>query len=138
MRCGACLRVHAVFCMHDFQRLQVWQKARALFVAIDGVTRTFPRSDRGVIATQLRRSAFSIPANIAEGCGKTSPRETVRFMQIAAGSVTETESHILLATELGYFHPKTGDDLLRQVVAIRRMLFRLSQSLAERPPTSGG
>src|SRR4051812_28490765 len=124
--------------MHDFQRLQFWQKARALFVAIDRLTRTFPRSDRGVIATQLRRSAFSIPANIAEGCGKNSPRETVRFMQIAAGSVTETECHLLIATELGYMHPKTGDALIEQVVAIRRMLFRLTQSLAERPPTSGG
>jgi four helix bundle protein len=123
--------------MHDFQRLQVWQKARILFVEIDRVTRTFPRFDRGVVATQLRRSAFSIPSNIAEGCGKNSRKETVRFMQIAAGSVTETESHLLLATDLGYLHPKTSDALIAQVVAIRRMLFRLTQSLAERPSASG-
>jgi len=124
--------------MHDFRRLQVWQRSRELFVALDKLTKTFPRSDRGVVATQLRRSAFSIPANIAEGCGKVSPRETVRFLQIAAGSVTETENHLLLATDLGYIHPKTSDALVEQTAAIRRMLFRLTTNLAERAPTSGG
>ena len=63
--------------VHDFRRLHVWQRARELFVAIDRLTRTFPRSDRGVVATQLRRAAFSIPNNIAEGCGKDSVKETL-------------------------------------------------------------
>jgi four helix bundle protein len=124
--------------MHDFRRLQVWQRARELFVAIDRVARTFPRSDRGVVASQLRRSALSIAANIAEGCGKNSSRETLRFLEVAAGSVTETENHLLLATDLGYVHPKSSDALIDQVVAIRRMLFRLRKNLSERPPTSGG
>lgn len=123
--------------MHDFRRLQVWQRARELFVAIDRVGRTFPRSDRGVVASQLRRSALSIAANIAEGCGKNSSRETLRFLEIAAGSVTETENHLLLATDLGYVHPKSSDALIEQIVAIRRMLFRLRKNLSERPPTSG-
>jgi hypothetical protein len=69
--------------MHDFKRLQVWQKARELAVAIDDLTRTFPRRDRGIVAGQLRRSALSIPSNIAEGCGKGSRKETVRYLQIA-------------------------------------------------------
>jgi four helix bundle protein len=124
--------------MHDFHRLQVWQRARELFVAIDRATRSFPRSDRGVVASQLRRAAFSIPANIAEGCGKSSVKETVRFIQIAAGSVTETENHLLLATDLGYIHPKTSDALVEQTVAIKRMLFRLAKNLAERAPHYGG
>jgi four helix bundle protein len=124
--------------MHDFRRLQVWQRSRELFVAVDRLTRTFPRSDRGVIASQLRRSAFSIPANIAEGCGKSSVKETVRFLQIAAGSVTETENHLMLATDLAYIHPKTSDALIEQIAAIRRMLFRLAKNLTERGPHSGG
>jgi four helix bundle protein len=127
--------------MHDFRRLQVWQRATELVVAIDRLTKTFPRDDRGIVAMQLRRSTFSIPSNIAEGCGKNSPKETVRFLQIAAGSVTETESHLLIATQLGYVHPKTSDALIEQTVAIKRMLFRLTKSLAEgeraRAPTSG-
>jgi four helix bundle protein len=124
--------------MHDFHRLQVWQRARELFVAIDRATRSFPHSDRGVVASQLRRAAFSIPANIAEGCGKSSVKETVRFIQIAAGSVTETENHLLLATDLGYIHPKTSDALVEQTVAIKRMLFRLAKNLTERAPHYGG
>jgi len=124
--------------MHDFRRLQVWQRAREVFVAIDRLTRSFPGVDRGVLASQLRRSALSIPTNIAEGCGKASAKETIRFLQIAAGSVTETENHLLLATDLEYIASDTSDALVNQIIAIRRMLFRLTKSLAERPPTSGG
>ena len=123
--------------MHDFRRLHTWQRARDLFVAIDRVTRTFPRSDRGVVATQLRRAAFSIPNNIAEGCGKDSVKETRRFLQHAAGSVAETENQLMIATDLGYIHAKTSDALIDQAVAIKRMLFRLSQNLGGQGPNSG-
>jgi four helix bundle protein len=123
--------------MHDFRRLEVWQRARELFVAVDRVTRGFPRSDRGVIAGQLRRAALSIPTNISEGCGKSSPKEAIRFLQIAAGSATETENHIILATDLGYIHPKPSEVLLAQIISIRRMLFRLAKNISERAPNSG-
>ena len=117
--------------MHDFRRLLVWQRARELFVAIHRLTRTFPRSDRGVVTTQLRRAAFSIPNNIAEACGKSSAKETVRFLNIASASVSETENQLLIATDIGYIHPKTSDALVEQTVAIRRMLYRLMKSLGE-------
>ena len=123
--------------MHDFRRLLVWQRARELFVAVDRMTKTFPRTDRGVVASQLRRSGLSIASNIAEGCGKTSLKETVRFLEFAAGSVTETENHLVLATDLGYVHSKQSEALLDQVSSIRRMLFRLRKNLAERASTSG-
>lgn len=125
--------------MHNFRRLQVWQRARELYVAIDTATKKFPREDRGIVANQLRRAGLSIAANIAEGCGKTSTRETIRFLQIAAGSVTEAECHVLLATDLGYIHAKTSDALIEDIVTIRRMLFRLTRSLEARSqgPTSG-
>ena len=123
--------------MHDFRRLHVWQRARELFVAIDRLTRTFPRADRRVVATQLRRAAFSIPNNIAEGCGKDSVKETLRFLQHAAGSVAETENQLILATDLGYIHPKASDALIEQAVAVKRMLFRLSKNLGEQGPNSG-
>jgi four helix bundle protein len=124
--------------MHDFRRLQVWQRARELFVAVDRLAKTFPRSDRGVVASQLRRSTLSIASNISEGCGKNSFKETVRFLDVAAGSVAETENHLVLATDLGYVHPKQSEALLDQVISIRRMLFRLRKNLAERSATSGG
>lgn len=117
--------------MHDFRRLLVWQLAREFAVGIHGVTRTFPRTDRGIIAGQLRRAALSIPANIAEGCGKGSPRETLRFLNIAAGSVRESESHILIAAGLGYIDHLTRDRLLSTTTSIGKMLFRLMQYLAD-------
>jgi four helix bundle protein len=117
--------------MHDFRRLVVWQLSREFAVSVHGVTRSFPRSDRGVVAGQLRRAALSIPANIAEGCGKGSPRETLRFMNIAAGSVREVESHILIAADLHYLDCQTRDSLLSTTTSIGKMLFRLMQYLGD-------
>jgi four helix bundle protein len=121
--------------VHDFRRLQVWQRSQELFVAVDGLTRSFPRADRGVLAGQLRRAALSIAANIAEGCGKSAPKEMLRFLEIAAGSATEAESHLLLATDLGYIHRKQSEAMLEEITVIRRMLFRLRGSLSSRPPS---
>jgi four helix bundle protein len=116
--------------MHDFRRLQVWAKARELAVAIDGVTRRFPRADRGVMAGQLRRAALSVPSNIAEGCGKGSRKETVRFLQIAAGSARELESHIEIAADLGYVHPLQREQHLDTTRSIQRMLDALMRKLS--------
>jgi four helix bundle protein len=115
--------------VHDFRRLVVWQRSRELAVSIDGLTRAFPRADRSVVSGQLRRAALSIPANIAEGCGKSSRRETIRFLQIASGSAREAENHIILAGDLGYLTPATRDELLDGVKSIQRMLGGLMSRL---------
>src|SRR5256885_721035 len=104
--------------MHDFRRLIVWQRSRELAVAIDRMTREFPRADRGVVAGQLRRAVLSIPANIAEGCGKSSAKDTLRFLHIAAGSAKETESHLIIASDLGYIPTPTREDHLGKIRAI--------------------
>jgi four helix bundle protein len=114
--------------MHDFRRLQVWQRSRDLAVETERVARAFPRMDRGVVSSQLRRAVISIPANIAEGCGKSSRRETLRFLQIAAGSATEAENHVLIAFELGYLPASAHEDLLERLNHIQRMLHRLMQN----------
>ncbi|HKP14759.1 MAG TPA: four helix bundle protein [Gemmatimonadaceae bacterium] len=115
--------------MHDFRRLEVWRRALTCAIAIERESRRFPRSDRGVVASQLRRAALSIPANIAEGCGRNSRNETIRFLRIAAGSAAEVESHLEVATGLGYLSTIQRESLLGDVKAIQRMLFRLIQNL---------
>jgi four helix bundle protein len=115
--------------MHDFRRLVVWQRSRQLAVTVDRLTRTFPRVDRGVVSGQLRRAALSIPANIAEGCGKSSRRETIRFLQIASGSAREVESHIVLAADLGFLTVPSRDELLGNTKSIQRMLEGLMRNL---------
>jgi four helix bundle protein len=86
--------------MKDFKELKVWSKAHALTLFVYGVTRTFPKDEIYGLTSQLRRSAASIAANIAEGCGRRSDGELARFLQIARGSASETEYNLLLARDL--------------------------------------
>ena len=115
--------------MHDFRRLEVWRRSVDLVIGVDRATKQFPRSDRGVIAAQLRRAALSIPANIAEGCGRNSRPDTIRFLRIASGSATEVESHLEVAAALQYLDMTQREALLADAKAIQRMLFRLIQNL---------
>jgi len=101
--------------------------AREFAVAIDIRTKSFPRSDHGVVGGQLRRAAIS--SNIAEGCGKSSRKETIRFFQIALGSATETESHLLIAADFGYLDAQARETLLGEIKTIQRMLAKLAVNL---------
>jgi four helix bundle protein len=107
----------------------VWQRALTLAVTVERESRRFPRADRGVIAAQLRRAALSIPANIAEGCGRNTRNETIRFLRIASGSATEVESHLEVASGLGYLNATQRESMVGDAKAIQRMLFRLIQNL---------
>jgi four helix bundle protein len=115
--------------MHDFKRLRVWQEARELATAAHALSRKFPRSDRQAMASQLRRSALSIAANIAEGRGKSSRAEVLRYLQMAAGSATETENHLIQAADLGFISPKASAELSAKAVCIQRMLQSLCRTL---------
>ena len=117
--------------MHDFRRLQVWQRSREFAVVVSQSTRGFPRSDHGVVAAQLRRAALSIPANIAEGCGKSSRKEVIRFLQIASASAMEAETHLHIAADLGYLSPKAREHGLGEIQAIQRMLAGLMRRLRD-------
>jgi four helix bundle protein len=88
--------------MKDFHELQVWQKAHQLTLAIYRVTASFPREELFGLTSQLRRACSSIPANLAEGCGRTGDAEFCRFCSIAMGSPSELEYHLLLGKDLGH------------------------------------
>jgi four helix bundle protein len=115
--------------VHDFRKLQVWCRARDAVVFADRMARQFPSADHGVIAAQLRRAVISVPANIAEGCGRSSRKETIRFLQIAAGSAAEAESHLEVARALNYVNARQYQTLLGELDAIQRMLHRLMRNL---------
>ena len=93
------------------------------------MTRQFPRADHGVIAAQIRRAAISIPANIAEGCGKSSRKETIRFLEMARASAAEAESHLEVASALSYVNARQYEMLRGELDAVQRMLNRLIQNL---------
>ncbi|MGC2150570.1 MAG: four helix bundle protein [Terriglobales bacterium] len=88
--------------MHDFKDLKVWMKTHQLTVAVYRTTQKFPREELFGLTSQLRRSASSVGANIAEGCGRRSDAELTRFLHIARGSAVELENHFLLARDLNY------------------------------------
>ena len=108
--------------MRDFRGLLVWQKAHRLTLEVYRATRSFPTEERYGLTAQLRRSAASIPTNIAEGCGRDGERDFARFISIAAGSASETEYHLLLARDLEYLPAPTHDDLYGLVSEVKKML----------------
>ena len=100
--------------MRDFRALKVWQRSHRLTLAVYNATGKSPRKDREEtygLTAQLRRCATSIPANIAEGCGRSGDAELARFMLIAMGSASQLEYHMLLARDLGYLGTQDHQEL---------------------------
>jgi four helix bundle protein len=115
--------------MQDFRNLKVWQKAHVLTLEVYRNTCGFPVDERFGLTTQLRRSCASAPANLAEGCARGCDVDFARFVNIAAGSASETDYHLLLARDLGYFNDAAYQPLLDQVSEIKRMLNSFERTL---------
>ena len=115
--------------MRNFRELKVWVKGHRMTLAIYKATAKFPRDELYGLTSQIRRSCVSVPANIAEGCGRGSDADLARFLQIAAGSASELEYHILLANELGLIENRECEGLARDVTEIKRVLTSVIQKL---------
>jgi len=115
--------------MKDFKDLRVWQKSHALTLAIYRVTQRFPKEEMYGLTSQIRRAAVSVAANIAEGCGRRSDREFRRFLQIARGSASELEYHLLLARDLRFPSAQEYTSVQAAVAEVQRMLTALVKSL---------
>ena len=117
--------------MKNFRDLTVWDKAHQLTLATYRHTTGFPLEERYGLISQIRHSAASIPANIAEGCGRRGNSEFHRFLTIAMGSASELEYHFLLAKDLDYVKPDVYESLNRAVVEIKRMFAALLSRVDE-------
>jgi four helix bundle protein len=115
--------------MEDFKDLKVWHKAHDLTLLIYEKTRGFPKEEIYGLTSQIRRAASSIGANIAEGCGRRSDPEMKRFVQIARGSASELEYHLLLAKDLCFLSADEFSTLEAKILEIQRMLTALSLRL---------
>jgi four helix bundle protein len=115
--------------MQDFTKLKIWQKSKDLTLEIYSLTSRFPPDEKFGITSQMRRAAASIPANIAEGCGRNSQRDFQRFIYIAIGSCSELESFILISFELKFFTEKQKDLIIDKTDEIRRMCINLIKKL---------
>jgi four helix bundle protein len=113
----------------DFRDLTVWQKAHRLTLDVYRRTASFPRDELYGLTSQLRRSASSVAANLAEGCGRNGDAELARFCSIAMGSASELEYHLLLAKDLELINVKDHEDLALRATELKRMLTALLQKL---------
>ncbi|MBN1964148.1 MAG: four helix bundle protein [Anaerolineae bacterium] len=115
--------------MQDFRKLKVWEQAHALTLKLYRATSGFPQEEKYGLTSQLRRAMSSIPANIAEGCGREGNAELRRFLFIAMGSASEAEYFLQLTHDLGYLGTVDYEDLNTQLTAVRRMLNVLIQRI---------
>jgi four helix bundle protein len=116
--------------MRDFKKLKVWEKAHQLTLEVYKTTKRFPRDELYGVTSQIRRSSVSIPANIAEGCGRRGDAELGRFFQIAMGSASELEYHILLARDLKLLEDSIYNHLSDVVIEVKRMLATFIKKLS--------
>jgi four helix bundle protein len=114
--------------MQDYKKLIVWQKSHAFALQLYKETQVFPKEERYGITSQMRRSALSIPANIAEGCERLTDKESRQFFQISLGSLHETEYYLLFCKGLNYINETIFNDLNKKILTeVKRMLIKLIQ-----------
>ena len=114
----------------DFKNLIVWQRSMELTEGIYLLIREFPPEERYALSDQMRRSAVSIPSNIAEGQGRDSKQEFLRFISIARGSLCEIETQLLIAQRIGYVSQVKVEPLVDKCAEVSRMLRSLSTNLS--------
>lgn len=111
--------------MQNFRNLAVWEKSHTLTLDVYKRSRSFPREELYGLTSQMRRSAASVGANIAEGCCRQGDHEFCRFLQIAMGSASELEYHLLLARDLEMLQESDYQRLTAEATEVKRMLASL-------------
>jgi len=118
--------------MQRFIDLKVWQRSHALVLQIYQLTGSFPAEERFGLVAQLRRAALSVPTNIAEGSKREGLQEYAHFLNIAEGSLAETEYLLLVSRDLSYAAARIVQPLLQESDEVARMLNALRRKVAER------
>lgn len=122
--------------MRDFRELRVWDKGHGLVLDVYVATARFPREELYGLMSQVRRSAASIPANLAEGCVRGGDPELARFMQIVMGSASKLEYHLLLARDLNYLSDPDYGELAERTKEVKRTLAPFINRLKNKKLTS--
>ena len=115
--------------MQDYKKLKVWEKGHALAMLTYKLTKKFPKEELYGLTSQMRRAASSIPANIAEGCGRGSQAELRRFLTIASGSASELDYHAYLSKDLALLSDESYSEIHSHITELRKMLNAFIQTL---------
>jgi four helix bundle protein len=115
--------------LKNYKELKVWQKSYQLCLEVYKITAKFAKEERFGLTSQLRRSAVSVPSNIAEGYGRKTTADYIRSLYIAYGSNCELETQILLSADLGYIENGIIDKIKDEIQQVERMLKALIKTL---------
>ncbi|SPD73145.1 conserved hypothetical protein [uncultured Desulfobacterium sp.] len=118
--------------LKNYRELNVWQKSYHLCLLVYKVTKEFPEDERYGLTAQARRSAVSIPSNIAEGYGRKTTSDYLRFLYIAYGSLCELETQMSISGDLNYIIPDELEKINNVISEIERMLKALLRSLEKK------
>src|SRR4030065_2485540 len=111
------------------QRLNVWKRAIKLVEEIYKITSSFPAEEKFGLISQMRRSAISIPSNIAEGAARSSSKEFINFLHISQGSLSELETQLIISKNLQFLDSQTEEPLQRELDEISKMIIGLQRAL---------
>ena len=116
--------------MRDYRKYDVWEKAHKLVLYVyQEMLPCFPKSEQYDLASQMKRAAYSIPMNIAEGCGRNSDKDFVHFLDISLGSINELEYVSLLAFELKYINEQVYNELHIRLEEVKAKLINLIKAI---------
>ena len=119
--------------IQSYRDLRVWQEAMRLNKEVAKLTLTYPKQELYILVSQTRRSALSIPCNIAEGQSRYTSKDFRHFLVIARGSLAELVTQILVAIDLGYLTSEAAQDVLTLTEDVGKMLNGLIKKLDDQP-----
>ena len=117
--------------MHNFKNLKIWLKSRLLVKEVFLLTRDFPAEEKFGLVSQILRSAYSIPSNIAEGSGRSSNKEFSRFLDLSLGSAFELKTQIILASDISYLSEEKLQHKQSLLQEIQKMIYSFKTNLKD-------
>jgi four helix bundle protein len=115
--------------MHNYKNLKIWQCSRILVKHVYELTATFPNNEKFGLISQIQRAVVSIPANIAEGSGRSSNKEFSRYLDIAISSSFELETELLLAHDLNFINDSQIAPVIQLIQEIQKMIFGFKETI---------
>lgn len=115
--------------MHNYKKLEFWKKSHQITLEVYQLSKHFPVEERYNLTSQIRRSALSVPSNIAEGSGMKDTKHFIKYLNIARGSAFELEYQLLLAKDLQYINESIYKQSVAQVQEIQKMIYGFSARL---------
>src|SRR5690606_28164664 len=115
--------------VHRFRELEIWKKSVEFCADLYSVTNELPPSERYGLTAQIRRTAVSIPSNIAEGCSRKSSRDFSRFLEIAIGSAYEVETQLYIISKLNFIKDNVTENLVSKIHEIIKMTVKYKATI---------